>query len=141
MNRKNLLKLANYLEGDIKVEFNMGIYSDNDWTPSSNCGSIGCAIGHSPYAGIKKQILERWVKYSDRVFELPINEWKWCFHNSWIMADNTPIGAAKRIKWLLKYGLPDNWERQMEGLMPLCYNKKHNEHILKTYMPLEVFSK
>ena len=31
----------------------------------------------------------------------------WCFSGEWCEIDNTPRGAAKRIRVLLKSGLPD----------------------------------
>ena len=48
-------------------------------------------------------------------------EWQWLFCAPWTKIDNTPEGAALRIEWLLKNGLPENWQEQMCGLDPLCY--------------------
>ena len=34
----------------------------------------------------------------------------WCFDNSWESRDNTPQGASKRIKYLVKKGrTPNDW--------------------------------
>ena len=35
--------------------------------------------------------------------------------------DNTPQGLAKRSRYLIEHGLPEDWEGQMRGRVPLCY--------------------
>lgn len=53
----NLKKLADYLmSGDLKAEFDMSTYDDDSGTNVLvvNCGTVGCAVGHGPYAGIEK---------------------------------------------------------------------------------------
>lgn len=116
MNRKNLKKLADYLESEnLKAEFDMQYFENM-------CGSAVCAIGHAPYAGIPKKPNEDWVDYSQRVFDIRSVEWIWCFSEGWSKSDNSPQGAAKRINWLLNHGLPeDNWFEQMKGQAELCY--------------------
>ena len=92
------------------------------------CGSVGCAIGHGPLAGIGVEVFDkhegRWDLYCHEVFiDIRSDEraWKWCFAYEWSRVDNTPEGAAKRILWLLDKGLPDDWESQMCGKAALCY--------------------
>ncbi len=43
------------------------------------------------------------------------------FGSGWHSTDNTPIGAAQRIEYVLKHGVPENWRKQMTGRAPLSY--------------------
>jgi hypothetical protein len=137
MNKKNLLQLATYLlSGNLKAAFDMedttewGSCPDNNellfkMNEATTCGSVGCALGHGPYAGIEKYQEENWPSYQERAFGLDKygggSEFAWVFHESWARVDNTPEGAGKRILYLLKYGLPDNCDLQRNGLYPLSY--------------------
>lgn len=127
---ENLRKLADYLLSDnLEAEFSMdkfdgfGSYSGDSM--KTICGTIGCAVGHGPYAGIEKISGESWYNYSIRQFGLkdgghPLY-WQWCFAEMWVNLDNSPQGAAKRILWLLDKGLPDNAGDQACKKVPLCY--------------------
>jgi len=133
--RQNLLKLADYLskfQETIERRFDMSSF-DRSRSPHSTqpvCGSVGCAIGHGPYAGIPKLDGESWIVYWQRVFMSPehfdcsddgTDPWSWCFSEEWASIDNTAAGAAKRIYWLLDHGLPYNADDQLSGNAPLCY--------------------
>ena len=113
MNIKNLETVAIYLEsGDLKAAFSMrGFGDDRTNSCDTSCGSVGCVIGQGPYAGIPKLPDEGWYSYSDRVFGLADNllAWDWCFAGAWADVDNTPQGAAKRIRYLLANGKPPEW--------------------------------
>lgn len=106
----NFEKLASYLLlGNLKAKFNMGQYSESQdfLYIESDCGSIGCAIGHGPYSGIQKFNIESWGEYSSRVFGISIwsdtiDAWDFLFGPDWVEIDNTPQGAAKRIQYFLK---------------------------------------
>ncbi len=129
----NLLKLANYLEdtANLKAKFSMDQYTDHqddyDEDFKIKCGSVGCAIGHGPYAGIIKHEDEDWYDYSRRVFTNATSQLKedsiftWVFHPKWKNTDNTSIGAAKRIKWFLENNIPVYFREQLNGSLPLCY--------------------
>lgn len=123
----NLRRLAAYLLGEeLQAEFDMDDFSKNYDIEETNCGSAGCAIGHGPYAGIPKRGNELWVEYSDRALmsrevRTDTKCWYWCFSGDWKHTDNTPIGAARRILWMLGNGVPDEWQGQMYGNAPLCY--------------------
>lgn len=124
----NLRKLIKYLRGELKAQFDMTTYSDlgdGQGRNEKKCGSVGCVIGHAPYAGIRKCKDEFWHEYSERKFGLPLesDEWDWCFSTEWHRTDNTPTGAAARIERLLTKGLPRNWREQMYGNAPLGYGK------------------
>lgn len=124
----NLRKLATYLlEGNLKAKFDMQMYSDSvfPWgmVSETDCGTIGCAVGHGPHAGIKKLPTESWLDYSSRVFGLSklSDEWTWCFSQDWYKTDNTSDGAAQRIIYLLDNGMPKDFLDQMVGSGTLCY--------------------
>jgi len=110
MNTENLFKLATYLEsGNLKAKFDMREFSEDGMVVAHfpTCGSVGCAVGHGPYAGIPKIEREDWYEYSERAFGLrPLTrDWNWCFGASWVNEDNTPEGAA-RICHLVLHGHP-----------------------------------
>jgi hypothetical protein len=105
----NLRKLAAYLRGPLRTKFDMMLFADelHDMHDriATECGTAGCAIGHSPHAGVAKLVGESWESYSRRVFGLDFytreKQWEWCFELDWAKLDNTPVGAAERIEWLL----------------------------------------
>lgn len=122
MNRENLKKLADYLlSGELKAKFNMTFFAALGYTLSDTCGTVGCAVGHGPYAGIPKLPDEIWPDYAIRVFGIGQEDFAWCFSGSWDGVDNSPIGAAKRILWLLEKGRPENSFEQLIGTEPLSY--------------------
>lgn len=47
--------------------------------------------------------------------------WCWVFGEQWQYTDNTPEGCAQRIEFMLQYGVPKNWSKQMTGLEPITY--------------------
>ena len=123
----NLRKLAAYLlSGELKAHFDMEVFSDScpgGLSMETICGTVGCAAGHGPYAGIPKEEGEEWPDYIDRQFGFSDYDFNhsWCFDGGWRHVDNTPEGAAKRILWLLDNGLPDNASDQAQQKAPLCY--------------------
>ena len=126
--RDNLKKLADYLlSGNLRAEFDIGRFADSFNQTQTNCGTVGCAIGHGPDAGIVKWKNEDWVKYSFRNFGSeydPFQEdelFDWCFSSDWENIDNTPDGAAKRILYMLEKGIPKDYLNQSCGDSPLCY--------------------
>lgn len=142
MNIENLTKLAAYLESmpEEYRGFNMGFWlreaetkNEYRWPPVNtiftpyearyHCGTVGCAVGHGPMAGIRANPGELWDDYSERVFDLEVfgPEWTWCFDADWSSVDNTPQGAAKRIRYLLEHGLPHDARSQRLGYNPVSY--------------------
>jgi hypothetical protein len=124
MNRANLEKLAAYLEQlpEDYTHFDMGLFltlndvAINAWTTirAGACGTVACALGHGPAAGIILATKNAdWDAYGEKAFELVFDEWDWCFSSGWASVDNTPHGAAKRIRHLLDHGVPSNgWEQR-----------------------------
>lgn len=110
VHRTNLLALAHFLETEpaVRKHFNMATYFAVD----NECGSVACALGWAPIAlGHEKQISESlyvaldYDQYSKDHFDLyPINpEWDWLFGAEWVHIDNTPEGAAARIRKFVKW--------------------------------------
>jgi hypothetical protein len=136
MNRANLEKLAAYLEQlpEDYSHFGMMNYMavkqfTYPYTSSAHlidaCGAVACAIGHGPAAGIpRKGDYEYWSTYSHRVFDLGYDDFDWCFCAEWLLVDDTPHGAAKRIRYLLEHGEPDDAVAQMQGRAPYLFAKE-----------------
>src|SRR3546814_10343173 len=62
------------------------------------CGSVGCALGHGPRAGIHPVLDDdTWPDYCESQFGMRwfSDEAEWCFGGAWSMIDDTPqIGRA-----------------------------------------------
>lgn len=123
MNKTNLLKLSTYLDSlpDDYAHFDMINYFDGpdldleikyarENGGVGSCGTAACAVGHGPSAGIlfEDDLLDRssgapdWNTYCYRHFiDEDGAEWEWMFGPGWDRLDNTPKGAAKRIRWIL----------------------------------------
>lgn len=112
--RANLERLAVHLDlGVTNLEFDMSNYQ-------SKCGTIGCAAGHGPSLGIAKQEND-WNEYAYRAFGARDLPFSWMFSTFWSDTDNTPRGAAARIRIALRHGIPENFRKQMYGHAPLSY--------------------
>ena len=73
------------------------------------CGSIGCAVGQGPQFGIEKKKNEKWYTYAKRQFVGQREIYFYLlFNQRWEGVDNTPVGAAQRIIYLLKNGVPSD---------------------------------
>ena len=135
--RANLEKLATHLEAlpaDYS-HFDMGSYfkkpteqygSDPKDAAAHTCGSVACAIGHGPFAGIPIGIYEYyWTNYAERVFgfsDANDGAGEYLFSNKWEYVDNTAAGAAARIRSVLEDGCPVDWREQIAGEAPLSYS-------------------
>lgn len=124
MNQRNLTKLANYLDTlpEGYEHFDMDKFYadrfDGFFTSETNLnerGAVACAVGHGPAAGIRPRKHHwrgngriGWVSYSEELL-LPDGEvWDFLFSNGWAERDNTPRGAAARIRYVLSGGeIPD----------------------------------
>jgi hypothetical protein len=130
--RARLEKLAAYLEGLPKRyrHFDMGEYMGDcdlgaviDYALNNGgvqkCGTVACAVGHGPAAGIlvPKRLVTKgsfapvsWNAYSELfVGNLALDpdyRFSWLFEGDWELYDNTHYGAAARIRYLLANGGP-----------------------------------
>jgi len=132
--RANLATLAAYLltlPADY-LGFDMLDFAsdDADFAHVPACGSVACAIGHGPKAGIEPFNGEDWFDYTDRAFVMHDGDganddpFQWCFGCSWHAVDNTPHGAAQRILCMLESGVPENSRAQRLGRAPLSYREQ-----------------
>lgn len=127
--RKNLLKLAAYLEslpanykhfdmegyadhrGDCDLPMDKDLYAaKKPHEFLANCGSVACAVGHGPAAGIRlfpEEVKERWnevswSRYADRAFGADDRGvFHFLFDGDWTDVDNHHYGAAARIRYYL----------------------------------------
>lgn len=137
--RANLKKLATYLENlpEDYQHFEMSEFnslSDADavdyglnnggldrFSEANACGTVACAVGHGPSAGVlfrkgkdyvtydcygEKFVDPKWNEYSERFAPLRSDEWNWMFGAEWSDYDNTHRGAAARIRYLLDGNTP-----------------------------------
>jgi hypothetical protein len=134
--RANLLTLAEYLES-LPVDydhFSMFAFADHKGQCElpdqadvlaadkpevflSNCGTVACAVGHGPAAGLEPIDSEfvhwkgavddfDWDSYCDRVFGASGSAlFEFLFSGKWTPIDNHHYGAAARIRYFLETGL------------------------------------
>lgn len=89
----------------------------------AKCGAVACAIGHGPSAGFLAAPSDfnsvgdiAWVMYTRRVFldykdyDAYQRAFSWMFGGSWSRNDNTPQGAARRIRQFLTSGVPEGFD-------------------------------
>ena len=93
------------------------------------CDSIGCTIGICTVLDSKPLPMKSYGAIDFHTWSIGFtgiddDERDWCFAPDWIDADNTPLGAALRIEWLLDHGLPEDMDSQINGKAPLCYTPK-----------------
>lgn len=105
ISRKNLRKLANaLLDPSVLSEwkFDMYLYTT-------------CAIGFAFKVGIGKKD-RSWDEYvNENLVKTDQNPgiFEYMFSHKWIDKDNTREGAGKRILYVLKHGIPENWRNQL----------------------------
>jgi hypothetical protein len=118
---------------------------DRDYEPG--CGTVACAVGHGPRAGIEALPGELWANYSRRVFGIRSggltragtidhpDSWKFLFIGSIARFDNTPAGAAARIRCYLEEGVPDAYLEAFESVYrdPYSCTPELGERLRATY--------
>ncbi len=136
--RRNLEKLATHLEslpadyerfGMRDFLFKSGEISwrasiDLQGVPRGGkpvCGTVACAIGHGIAAGIKRDGVKCWAVYTTKNFvEFDTHEFEWLFGSGWWSYDDTPQGAAARIRYYLENGgIPVDHNRKDKTIQ--CY--------------------
>ena len=128
MNKENLLKMADYIETIPQNDFHMGCYR-NGFKKYHKCNSVGCIIGHCTILDEEENLPRRsdgeinFSLWSQRFTGITAgsDEWYYLFGGDWSRTDNTPTGAAKRIRYFVEHGLPEDWLEQMNGVTPLSY--------------------
>ena len=121
MNRKNLNRMADYIETIPQDRFDMDNFRTGEKV-KHECDSVGCVIGHCTVLD-KNPLPMNYIgdiNFSEWSFEFTglypnSDEWDYLFASEWGAVDNTPKGATKRIRYFLLRGLPYNWYEQMKG--------------------------
>lgn len=143
INYENLEKIAAYTEKRPQEGFNMMQYCQDDrgHSVSHACGTLMCIIGDLPalkgefslrsdevHSHVSGQAVD-WSSYSGRVTGLDDSgdEWEYLFGGDWVYTDNTPKGAAARIRYFIENGLPEDPYGEMEGSEPLSYVDNDDE--------------
>lgn len=113
--RANLRTLARGLMAfDRAVKFDMVLYCAGDngryvhASEANECGTTACAAGHGPMLGIEPLPYEGWGDYAERSFGAITSSriWDMVFSAAWARHDNTREGAARRIAYMLDFGVP-----------------------------------
>ena len=129
MNKENLQRMADYIRTIPQEKFDMGLWRNGqEYEPE--CDSVGCVIGHCTV--LDAENIENFIGFRDRIdfakwsqfftgIDADSAAWYWCFDGDWHYRDNTPEGAARRIEWLIKNGVPEDWKSQMICESALCY--------------------
>lgn len=98
------------------------------------CGTAACAVGHALAAtGIRGEPDEGWGGYTARVLgeEASNMYWyHWAFSAAWARFDNTPEGAAFRILYALKYGVPFD---QCNDVQSAFYSSRNEDGVNQKY--------
>ena len=119
--RANLRKHAKYLRSRYdKSQFDMRLFQRSN--PVSNrldnlsaniCGAVLCVIGLAAltFPRVAKKHKD-WLKFCEDIFGIDSyknrEEWQFLFESRWVFIDNTITGAADRIDYFLKHGVPDD---------------------------------
>jgi hypothetical protein len=134
--RANLLQHATKLyrmKTPKGLEFNMHLFTSDPIDEQHVCRTAACSLGWASRTirplnknEIIYDDIGNWIKFGYNIFGIKshMDEWKWMFSYDWTESDNTRRGAAQRILYYLRHGLPADWYAQMIGSTPLCYKKE-----------------
>jgi len=129
MNKENLNRMADYIETISPERFDMLEFRTGG-KKNHECDSVGCVLGHCTILDknpLRLDLEDRidFDAWSREFTGLPSfsPDWQYLFSGLWTAADNTPTGAAKRIRYVLEKGAPEDWREQMHGRAPLSYLK------------------
>jgi len=127
MNRENLNRMADYIETIPQDRFDMHTFRTGE-SVNHECDSVGCVIGHCTILDKNPLPMHRfgYIDFDSWSSDFTgldsfSDEWRYLFFGLWTAVDNTPTGAAKRIRYLIEHGLPEDWHEQIEGKAPLSY--------------------
>lgn len=140
MNKQNLINLAELLDTDTGIDFDMNRFSQLNTVgfeqihKDQTCGSVGCAIGWFSILE-PKPTEQTWVQYSEEKFGLNHEsiEWDWLFSCFWAMVDNTTEGAISRIIYFLENGVPEWFAKFRENAELIIEDEDELENLIKTY--------
>jgi hypothetical protein len=119
--RDNLAILADVLASPERrralapdVGFDMADYRHEH----DSCGTVACAAGWGPIAGIaKRHKFGGWLPYCAEAFGAGVADLggnyelhRYLFGGDWCYVDQSPEGAANRIRTVLADGIPLDWD-------------------------------
>jgi hypothetical protein len=129
INLENLIRMADFIETVPQDKFDMSEFRNDNIQDmvEPKCNSVGCIVGHCTI--LDNEDLPRtylgdidFWEWSEKFIGTDnLMVWSYLFHQVWHKIDNTPTGAAKRIRYYVANGLPENWKDQMSGEAPLSY--------------------
>ena len=153
----NLRKLANYLLRNGREIYKRGEFDMDTYTArrtataegeidylyvkpaasveirNTTCGTVGCAAGYAPMAGVLPSRDEMtWHTFVREQLAPSRDVFGWCFSADWTPIDNTPYGAALRILKMLNFPIALSIELHRLGQTVLCDGNYHfNIHCVK----------
>ena len=127
MNRENLSRMADYIETIPQEKFDMERFRTGE-IKHHECDTVGCVLGHCTILDKNPLPMVDGIYINFDSWSLDFtgldpstDEWYYLFGCQWFAVDNTPTGAAKRIRHFLENGLPTDWREQILGYAPLSY--------------------
>ncbi len=78
------------------------------------CNTVCCALGCGIRAGVPAGRCEDWSGYARKFIENG-SQYDWLFDYNWKYYDNTPKGAAYRIGYMIKCGIPEWFSRPYDA--------------------------
>jgi hypothetical protein len=142
-------EMRDYLDGGDPTKYQT--YALTNGGPMKTCGAAACAVGHGPSAGflfLPEELMEDhiyneslheyvdflnpdWHQYAARVFcdsEEYEDEYRYMFGGYWSRSDNTPWGAAARIRLICAEGEAPRDEFGYEDNSPQRYASYHKKN-------------
>jgi len=127
MDKGNLERMADYIETIPQEKFDMWKFRTGEKV-DHECGSVGCATGHCTVLDENPLPLDKsgdidFLAWSKEFTGLDpdSDEWLYLFAGDWAAVDNTPTGAAQRIRYVNRNGVPRYWYNEVKGRAPLSY--------------------
>ena len=123
--RANLRKHAKYLYAlpdNSKFDMKQIALDDHGYRVRSvcdvhDCGTVMCSLGYAALGFPRiARVHNNWSEFCRDVFGIDSRdiEWDFLFSAKWTGIDNTITGAADRIIYVLKHGVPeDNWNPEV----------------------------
>ena len=90
-----------------------------------SCDTVACVVGHAKFLTFKgiDPVTADWGDLRKYLSDNKDYVDKWIFDSDWQKVDNTPSGAAKRIRYALEFGVPSELtERVTVNVLKEAFN-------------------